>query len=98
MSLCVSVYIYSAPSRPPSRPLRSFQPSPQPGPQIPAIEATNLLFYSTIVASGHGRGIVIGTGDNTVMGQVGLMGVWRQSMTDGTGSGGRVAGRMGRGG
>ncbi|KXZ52251.1 hypothetical protein GPECTOR_10g882 [Gonium pectorale] len=38
--------------------------------KIPAIEATNLLFYSTIVASGHGRGIVIGTGDNTVMGQI----------------------------
>ncbi|EFJ52783.1 hypothetical protein VOLCADRAFT_78789 [Volvox carteri f. nagariensis] len=37
---------------------------------IPAIEATNLLFYSTIVASGHGRGVVIGTGDNTVMGQI----------------------------
>ncbi|GLI63034.1 hypothetical protein VaNZ11_005895 [Volvox africanus] len=38
--------------------------------KVPAIEATNLLFYSTIVASGHGRGVVIGTGDNTVMGQI----------------------------
>ncbi|GLC38270.1 hypothetical protein PLESTM_000706100 [Pleodorina starrii] len=42
----------------------------KPKAKIPAIEATNLLFYSTIVASGHGRGIVIGTGDNTVMGQI----------------------------
>ncbi|KAG2500240.1 hypothetical protein HYH03_001818 [Edaphochlamys debaryana] len=38
--------------------------------KVPAIEATNLLFYSTIVASGHGKGIVCGTGDNTVMGQI----------------------------
>ncbi len=43
----------------------------------PAIEASNLLFYSTIIASGHGRGIVIGTGDNTVMGQVRPEPSWR---------------------
>jgi sodium/potassium-transporting ATPase subunit alpha len=36
----------------------------------PAIEANNLLFFSTIVVSGHGRGLVVGTGDNTVMGQI----------------------------
>ncbi len=39
-------------------------------PQTPAIEASNLLFYSTIISSGHGRGVVVGTGDNTVMGQI----------------------------
>ncbi len=36
----------------------------------PAVEAGNLLFYGTILVSGHGRGIVIGTGDNTFMGQI----------------------------
>ncbi|GFH25426.1 cation_ATPase_N domain-containing protein, partial [Haematococcus lacustris] len=40
------------------------------GPRTPAIEASNLLFFSTIVVSGHGRGVVVGTGDNTVMGQI----------------------------
>ncbi|KAG2438556.1 hypothetical protein HXX76_005107 [Chlamydomonas incerta] len=38
--------------------------------KVPAIEATNLIFYTTMVANGHGRGIVVGTGDNTVMGQI----------------------------
>lgn len=36
----------------------------------PAIEATNLAFFSTIVNSGSARGVVIGTGDRTVMGQI----------------------------
>ena len=34
------------------------------------LEAANLMFYTTIVTSGSGRGVVIGTGDNTVMGQI----------------------------
>ncbi|CAI7852243.1 unnamed protein product [Closterium sp. NIES-53] len=34
------------------------------------LEAANLVFYATIVASGHGKGVVIGTGDNTAMGQI----------------------------
>eukprot|EP00198_Chlamydomonas_reinhardtii_P006957 XP_001696293.1 sodium/potassium-transporting ATPase alpha subunit [Chlamydomonas reinhardtii] len=38
--------------------------------KVPAIEATNLIFYTTMVANGHGKGIVVGTGDNTVMGQI----------------------------
>eukprot|EP00210_Caulerpa_lentillifera_P004439 g4236.t1 len=37
---------------------------------LPPIEATNLLFYTTIVNSGSGRAVVIGTGDRTVMGQI----------------------------
>ncbi|GMH44219.1 hypothetical protein BSKO_12153 [Bryopsis sp. KO-2023] len=37
---------------------------------LPAIEATNLMFYTTIVNSGAGKGVVIGTGDRTVMGQI----------------------------
>eukprot|EP00210_Caulerpa_lentillifera_P009308 g8872.t1 len=37
---------------------------------LPPIEATNLLFYTTIVNSGYGRAVVIGTGDRTVMGQI----------------------------
>ncbi|GJP67468.1 hypothetical protein CLOP_g24288 [Closterium sp. NIES-67] len=37
---------------------------------IEPLEAANLVFYATIVASGHGRGVVIGTGDNTAMGQI----------------------------
>lgn len=41
----------------------------QPKP-LPAIEASNLLFYTTIINSGGGKGIVIGTGDRTVMGQI----------------------------
>eukprot|EP00798_Chlamydomonas_sp_ICE-L_P012784 gene12784-16042_t len=38
--------------------------------KVAAIEATNLMFFSTLVVTGHGRGVVIGTGDNTVMGQI----------------------------
>ena len=34
------------------------------------LEATNLCFYTTIINSGSGRGVVIGTGDRTVMGQI----------------------------
>ncbi|CAI5537563.1 unnamed protein product, partial [Closterium sp. Naga37s-1] len=34
------------------------------------LEAANLVFYATIVASAHGKGVVIGTGDNTAMGQI----------------------------
>lgn len=34
------------------------------------LEAQNLIFYTTIVTSGSGRGVVIGTGDKTVMGQI----------------------------
>lgn len=34
------------------------------------LEASNLCFYTTIVQSGSGRGIVIGSGDRTVMGQI----------------------------
>jgi sodium/potassium-transporting ATPase subunit alpha len=34
------------------------------------LEAQNLCFYTTIVTSGSGKGIVIGTGDKTVMGQI----------------------------
>lgn len=34
------------------------------------LEASNLCFYTTIVNSGTGRGIVIGSGDRTVMGQI----------------------------
>lgn len=37
---------------------------------VPAIEAQNLMFFSTIVTNGFGTGIVVGTGDNTVMGQI----------------------------
>nr|CAI99406.1 P-type ATPase [Flabellia petiolata] len=37
---------------------------------IPPIEAANLAFYTTIISSGSGRGIVVGTGDHTVMGQI----------------------------
>jgi magnesium-transporting ATPase (P-type) len=36
----------------------------------PAVEAPNLAFFSTTVVAGHGSGIVIGTGNNTVMGQI----------------------------
>lgn len=38
--------------------------------KIPAIEACNLLFFSTIITAGFGKGVVVGTGDNTVMGQI----------------------------
>ncbi|KAL4422112.1 hypothetical protein ABPG77_003397 [Micractinium sp. CCAP 211/92] len=34
------------------------------------LEAANLCFFATIVTSGSGRGMVIGTGDRTVMGQI----------------------------
>jgi sodium/potassium-transporting ATPase subunit alpha len=34
------------------------------------LEAKNLCFYTTIINSGSGRGIVIGSGDRTVMGQI----------------------------
>lgn len=40
------------------------------GRKVPAIEAQNLMFYSTILTSGHGKAVVIGTGDNTLMGQI----------------------------
>lgn len=35
-----------------------------------ALEANNLAFYTTIVASGHARGVVIAVGDRTVMGRI----------------------------
>ena len=34
------------------------------------LESTNLCFYTTIINSGSGRGVVIGSGDRTVMGQI----------------------------
>ena len=34
------------------------------------LEASNLCFYTTIINSGSGRGVVIGSGDRTVMGQI----------------------------
>ena len=34
------------------------------------LEANNLAFYTTIVSSGHARGVVIAVGDRTVMGQI----------------------------
>ncbi|PSC70763.1 sodium potassium-transporting ATPase subunit alpha-1 [Micractinium conductrix] len=34
------------------------------------LEATNLCFFTTIITAGSGRGMVIGTGDRTVMGQI----------------------------
>ena len=34
------------------------------------LEAQNLMFYTTIIVAGSGRGVVIGTGDRTVMGQI----------------------------
>lgn len=34
------------------------------------LEAANLVFYTTIVTGGNGYGIVIATGDRTVMGQI----------------------------
>jgi len=34
------------------------------------MEATNLVFYTTLISSGNGVGVVIGTGDHTVMGQI----------------------------
>jgi sodium/potassium-transporting ATPase subunit alpha len=34
------------------------------------LEAQNLAFFTTIVVAGSGRGVVIGTGDRTVMGQI----------------------------
>lgn len=34
------------------------------------LEAINLCFFTTIVTAGSGRGMVIGTGDRTVMGQI----------------------------
>lgn len=34
------------------------------------LEASNLLFYTTLVSSGSGVGVVIGTGDHTVMGLI----------------------------
>lgn len=37
---------------------------------IPPIEANNLVFYTTMVNAGSGKGIVIGTADRTVMGQI----------------------------
>jgi magnesium-transporting ATPase (P-type) len=42
-----------------------------------AVEAPNLAFFSTTVVGGHGTGIVIGTGSNTVMGQIASG--WRQA-------------------
>lgn len=37
---------------------------------VPAIEAVNLVFYTTMINAGMGRGVVVGTGDHTVMGQI----------------------------
>ena len=34
------------------------------------LESVNLCFYTTIINSGSGRGVVIGSGDRTVMGQI----------------------------
>ena len=34
------------------------------------LEASNLCFYTTIINSGSGKGVVIGSGDRTVMGQI----------------------------
>lgn len=34
------------------------------------LEANNLAFYTTIVASGHAKGIAIAVGDTTIMGQI----------------------------
>mmetsp|Transcript_503 Transcript_503/g.1740 ORF Transcript_503/g.1740 Transcript_503/m.1740 type:complete len:1169 (+) Transcript_503:286-3792(+) len=38
-----------------------------------ALEAKNLIFYTTTVSQGSGVGIVIGTGDTTAMGQIATM-------------------------
>ncbi|GMH32806.1 hypothetical protein BSKO_00640 [Bryopsis sp. KO-2023] len=37
---------------------------------VPAIESTNLVFYTTMINAGSGRGVVVGSGDHTVMGQI----------------------------
>lgn len=37
---------------------------------VPAIEAVNLVFYTTMINAGSGRGVVVGSGDHTVMGQI----------------------------
>ncbi|CAG9466608.1 unnamed protein product [Pedinophyceae sp. YPF-701] len=34
------------------------------------LEANNLIFYTTIINAGSAKGVVIGTGDNTAMGQI----------------------------
>lgn len=39
-------------------------------PIVVPLEASNLVFYTTIVTSGTGKCVVIGTGDKTVMGQI----------------------------
>lgn len=37
------------------------------------MESTNIIFYSSFVVQGAGEGLVINTGDETVLGQVGKM-------------------------
>ena len=39
-------------------------------PVTQVMEAANVVFYTTLVNSGGGKGVVIGTGDETVMGQI----------------------------
>lgn len=50
-------------------PERSLDANGKPKP-VPPIEATNLVFYTTMINAGSGRGVVVGTGDRTVMGQI----------------------------
>ena len=40
------------------------------GRPVPVMEAKNIAFYGTIISSGGGRGVVVGIGDNTAMGQI----------------------------
>jgi P-type E1-E2 ATPase len=40
------------------------------GPVTTAFEANNLCFFTTIVVTGNCKGVVIGTADNTAMGQI----------------------------
>ena len=42
----------------------------QGNPIVQPLEASNLMFYTTIATSGSGRAVVIATGDKTVMGQI----------------------------
>ncbi|CAD7697224.1 unnamed protein product [Ostreobium quekettii] len=55
--------------RDPKVPERSLDENGHPRP-VPPIEASNLVFYTTIISAGSGRGVVVGTGDHTVMGQI----------------------------
>ena len=54
------------------------------------LEANNLIFYTTIVVGGSGRGVVIGTGDSTVIGQI----AGERGGREGVREGGREAGRL----